>query len=227
MELANIVPWGRSFNEYQAMFSLSATDLKQNILGCGDGPASFNAELTEAGGKIISVDPIYQFNSQQIRSRIEQVYPEVISQVAKNVDDFVWETIANVEELGHVRMKAMDVFLKDYTQGRLSGRYIETSLPDLPFKNAEFELALCSHYLFLYSEHIDQTQHILSIKELCRVAKEVRIYPLLGLDGKQSKHLQPVILSLKNSGFDVLLQTVDYQFQKGATEMLRVKNVYS
>ena len=49
MELENIVPWGRSFNEYQAMFALSAADLQKSMLGCGDGPACFNAQLTKAG----------------------------------------------------------------------------------------------------------------------------------------------------------------------------------
>ena len=41
--LDRIVPWGRTFDEYRAMFALSTTDLEGRILGCGDGPASFNA----------------------------------------------------------------------------------------------------------------------------------------------------------------------------------------
>ena len=227
MELSHIVPWGRSFNEYQEMFCLSTADLNRKILGCGDGPACFNAELTKAGGNVVSIDPIYQFNTQQIRSRIEQVYPEVISQVSNHTDDFVWNTIGNVEELGRIRMQAMENFLNDFEQGKALGRYREASLPVLPFKQAEFDLALCSHYLFLYSEQLDQSQHILSIKELCRVAKEVRVYPLLGLDGIKSKHLEPVINSLKTSEFKVSFQAVNYQFQKGATEMLVIKNVHS
>lgn len=225
MKLTSVVPWGRSFNEYQAMFSLNESDLKKTILGCGDGPASFNAELTKIGAHVKSVDPVYQFNSQQIRSRIEQVNPEVLSQVSKNADDFIWKTIANVNELGRLRMEAMENFLNDYEQGKKLGRYIDASLPKLPFQDAEFDLALCSHYLFLYSEQVDQTQHVLSINELCRVANEVRVYPLLALDGSQSKHLEPVISQLKEREFDVSLQTVDYQFQKGATQMLVVKNV--
>jgi len=227
MELNNIVPWGRSFKEYQAMFSLSAEDLDSRILGCGDGPASFNTELTKAGGSIVSLDPIYQFSSEQIHSRIDRVYPEVLSQVAKNRDNFIWDSIANVDELGHVRMQAMKSFLNDYEQGKMSGRYKEGKLPVLPFNNAEFDLALCSHYLFLYSDHVDQDQHFLSINELCRVANEVRVYPLLALDGKKSKHLESIINLLKTNGLDVSLQAVNYQFQKGATEMLVIKNVHS
>jgi len=223
MELENIVPWGRSFNEYQAMFALSATDLQKSILGCGDGPACFNAQLTKAGGHIVSIDPVYQFNSAQIRSRITQVYPQVMSQVAKNEADYIWTTIANVEELGRVRMEAMECFLNDFEQGKAAGRYRQAALPELPFTGSEFELALCSHYLFLYSAHVDQAQHILSMLELCRAANEVRVYPLLSLDGTRSIHLEPVISQLKKNGFEVALQTVSYQFQKGATEMLVVK----
>ena len=38
-------PWGRNLAEYSAMFKLSSTELEASILGCGDGPASFNAEM--------------------------------------------------------------------------------------------------------------------------------------------------------------------------------------
>ena len=31
-----IVPWGRSFDEYVAMFSLTKADLAEGILGCAD-----------------------------------------------------------------------------------------------------------------------------------------------------------------------------------------------
>jgi len=134
MELTSVVPWGRSFSEYQAMFSLTESDLTKTILGCGDGPASFNAELTKAAGHVTSVDPVYQFNSQQIRSRIEQVYPEVMSQVIKNSDDFIWKTMTNIDELGRLRMAAMENFLNDFEQGKEAGRYIDASLPILPFK---------------------------------------------------------------------------------------------
>jgi len=226
VELSEIVPWGRSLSEYREMFSLSDNDLKKNILGCGDGPASFNAELSKVGNNIISIDPIYQFSTKEIRSRIDEIYPQIISQVAKNTEDYVWKGITSVEAMGSARMDAMQNFLGDYEQGKKSGRYITASLPTLPFKNAEFELALCSHYLFLYSEHVNQEQHILSMEELCRVASEVRVYPLLSIDNNQvSPHLEPVTAALKKSGFSTSLVPVKYEFQKGATEMLVVKCV--
>ena len=223
MELKDIVPWGRSFNEYKEMFSLNADDLKKRILGCGDGPASFNAELTKSGGNVVSADPLYQFSSIQIVERIRDVYPVVMADTAKNINDYIWKSIANIEELGKTRMNAMEKFLNDYKKGKETGRYITASLPVLPFKDQEFNLALCSHYLFLYSDHVSQAEHILSIQELCRVAKEVRIYPLLSLSGVKSPHLNPVIQSLREKSIKISFERVEYQFQKGATEMLVAK----
>ncbi|WP_202405558.1 MULTISPECIES: hypothetical protein [Halomonadaceae] len=71
MELDHVVPWGRSFEEYQRMFNLAPADLDKRILGCGDGPASFHATLTARGGRVakevrvfplVSLDPVdYRF----------------------------------------------------------------------------------------------------------------------------------------------------------------------
>jgi hypothetical protein len=49
------------------MFSLNPADFERKIMGCGDGSASFNAELTKRGGNITSVDPVYYFSADQIR----------------------------------------------------------------------------------------------------------------------------------------------------------------
>ncbi len=64
--LEKVVPWGRSYDEYVSMFDLSGIDLGLRILGCGDGPAAFNTVLTKQGGNIVSIDPIYVFEAEQI-----------------------------------------------------------------------------------------------------------------------------------------------------------------
>ena len=71
MKLEQVVPWGRSMGEYVHMFDLSEVDLARTILGVGDGPASFNAEMHARGRRVVSCDPIYVFKSDQIRSRVE------------------------------------------------------------------------------------------------------------------------------------------------------------
>ena len=224
MKLDSIVPWGRSCEEYRSMFNLIDSDLKKSILGCSDGPASFNAELTKCGGNVVSADPVYQFSAEQIRHRISEVYPQIMSQMKENADSYIWTNILNVAELGQVRMTAMQLFLSDYEAGQQALRYVNASLPALPFDDRQFELALCSHFLFLYSDHFDLALHLQGMKELCRVADEVRVYPLLSLDGRLSRHLSAVIDALAEEGIHTSLQTVRYQFQRGATKMLVAKS---
>ena len=52
-------------------------------------------------------------------------------------------------------MTAMRRFLADFARGKCEGRYLDASLPDLPFEDNGFDLALSSHFLFLYSEQFD------------------------------------------------------------------------
>ena len=91
--------------------------------------------------------------------------------------------------LKRVRMTAMRAFLDDYAPGRAEGRYLDAGLPSLPFADGAFDLALCSHFLFLYSQQFDAAFHVQSIRELCRVAREVRVFPLLALGAQPSPHL--------------------------------------
>ncbi len=88
-------------------------DLSKRILGCGDGPAGFNCELTVRGGRVVSSDPIYRFSADEIVVRIEETYPVVLQQTRQNANGFVWTTIQSVEQLGQVRMTAMGKFLSE------------------------------------------------------------------------------------------------------------------
>jgi hypothetical protein len=177
MELKNIVPWGRTLKEYKEMFLLDENDLQKTILGCGDGPASFNAELTSLSGSVVSIDPTYAFTKEELSTRIDEVAEEIMKQVRKNEHSFVWKNIKNPNELYFMRRGAMRSFLDDYEQGLKEGRYIHEELPQLSFSEKAFDLALSSHFLFLYSEHLDFEFHLLAIEEMLRVAKEVRIFP--------------------------------------------------
>ena len=222
--LEEVVPWGRSFEEYQAMFALSDKDLSEPILGCADGPASFNTGLTKRGGNIVSADPLYRFSREEIRNRIDQVFETVLGETRKNAHEFVWEMIPSVEALGRRRREAMDDFLDDYPEGLDEERYIDASLPELPFREKEFDLALCSHYLFLYSPHLSHDFHLRSIRELCRVAREVRIFPLLELGAVPSRHLDEIQKDLQEQGYTVSIVPVDYEFQRGGNRMMKVRN---
>ena len=147
--LDKVVPWGRSFEEYINLFDLAETDLQRRILGCGDGPAGFNAELTKRGGNVVSIDPIYAFDAAQVKNRVAKTYDTVMAQMRKNQNDYVWCAISSVEELGRIRMSAMDDFLSDFESGKREGRYVAGELPSLPFESDAFDVALSSHFLFL------------------------------------------------------------------------------
>jgi len=94
---------------------------------------------------------------------------------------FVWKRIKTPEDLGKVRLAAMKKFLTDFDGGKLAGRYVSGELPDLPFGANAFDLAVCSHFLFLYSDILSLEFHQRAIEEMCRVAQEARIFPLLEL----------------------------------------------
>jgi len=91
--LDEVVPWGRSYDEYVRMFDLSEFDLGLRILGCGDGPAAFNAVLAGGGGTVLSVDPLYMFKVAQIEERIAATCEAVLAQLRGNQNDYVWREI--------------------------------------------------------------------------------------------------------------------------------------
>lgn len=223
--LDKVVPWGRSYDEYVSMFNLTDNDLSLRILGCGDGPAAFNAALTKRGGSVVSVDPIYVFGTEQIRSRVTETYETVIAQMYKNQDDYVWENIPSVEQLGKIRMSAMEDFFSDFSKGKQNSRYVAGELPSLPFGSEQFDIALSSHFLFLYSAHLSVAFHIQAVQEMLRVAREVRIFPLLALDGVSSPHLKSVTDYFSAKGLSVNTLHVPYEFQRGGNEMLVIKPV--
>jgi ubiquinone/menaquinone biosynthesis C-methylase UbiE len=113
-------------------------------------------------------------------------------------------------------------FLMDYEEGKEEGRYLDEALPSLSFPDNHFDLALSSHFLFLYSEHLDESFHFKAIEEMLRVAKEVRIFPLVMLDNERSPYVDTVIQLLQEKGYSSEIVKTAYEFQKGANEMLKI-----
>lgn len=220
--LKQIIPIGRTLHEYQLMFALTEVHQNLKILGCGDGPASFNTEWTARGGSVISLDPIYEFSGAEIKQRFDAVIDDVIANVDATSDRWVWGFQKNPSGLRANRVAAMERFLADYERGKREGRYQMGELPTLQFQDGAFDLALCSHLLLLYAHLLSLDFHVASLRELCRVAKEVRVFPLLDLVGNRSEHLDPLRLALAREGIATVIEQVDYEFQKGGNQMLRV-----
>ena len=222
-KLERIVPWGRSFDEYRRMFALSASDLTSTILGCADGPASFNAEGTAKGCSITSCDPIYTLGRDAIRQRIVETSAEIIEYARQNLEEFVWsDQIRDPESLGRYRMSTMDRFLADFNAGLSSARYVAAELPRLPFEDDRFEIAVCSHFLFLYSSQLSEQFHFDAIEELLRVANEIRMFPLTQLGSTRSPYVEIVAAAFQQKQYRVAVETVNYEFQRGGNQMMRI-----
>ena len=204
------------------MFGLTPQDLDGKILDCAAGPTSFNAEGTQKGCRITSCDPLYRFTAEEIANRIDESYDMVVTGAMANRDRYVWEEIGSPVRMGEARMAAMRRFLEDFPAGLEKGRYHPHALPSLGFEDSQFDLALSSHFLFTYSEQLSADFHVAAIKEMCRVADETRVFPLLNYDGWPSRLLHPIISKLRTQRYRAELQRVPYEFQKGGDRLLSV-----
>jgi hypothetical protein len=220
-ELNSVVPWGRTRNEYEKMFMLTSSDLKKQIISFGDGPASFNAEMTVSGNNVKSLDPIYQFTVEQLRQRIDETSEQIVKQMEANRDKFVWSAIKSVDELKAMRMGAMKVFLSDFEAGLNEQRYIPHLLPAVTnFADNTFEIGLSSHFLLLY-EKLGLEFHKASITEMMRICREVRIFPVLNLNAEVPQFMDD-LLTFLNANYNTKIVEVDYEFQKDGNKMLLI-----
>lgn len=221
--LDEAVPWGRNRVEYAAFFDLAELAPATRVLDCAGGPSSFTAEMSALGFPVVAADPLYRLTRAEIKLRIELGREQVMAAVRAGRDRFVWDAYGTPEGLEATRLSAMKLFLADYEAGQAAGRYIAAGLPALPFGDRAFDLALASHFLFLYGARFDRAFHLAGLRELCRVAREVRIFPLVDLAGRRSAHLEPALAMLAAAGLTAELAEVGYQFQKGGNQMLRIR----
>ena len=211
--------------EYDLMFNLTSDDLARGVLDCGGGPASFTAELSASGYRAVSIDPLYSFSGTEIRTRFEAIVEPMKSQIRATPADWTWSYHRDPDDLCANRRAALERFLADYEMGLRERRYVTGELPSLPFDSGAFGLAVCSHLLFLYSDLLSEAFHVQSVLELCRVAHEVRVFPLLTLRREPSPHIAAVRSALDSQGLTSEIVRVDYELQRGGNQMLRVFRV--
>ncbi len=224
VKLKEVVPLGRSFDEYRFMFNLSRDDLDKRIIGVGDGPASFNAEMREMGKIVVSVDPIYFFTAKDIARKFDKLFDNVIEQVRNTPGDWTWTYHMSPDDLRDHRRKALSKFATDFETGKKEGRYLTGELPALEFQDGTFDIALCSHFLFLYSDHYDYNFHKAAIYEMLRVANDVRVFPLVDLMLNRSPYLEQLSKELEADGYTVKIKKVPYEIQRGGNEMMWIYN---
>ena len=222
IHLDQVIPFGRSFREYELIFNLTADDCRKTILDCGGGPSSFNADLTARGGRVVSFDPLYELPAAHIKQRFLETIDGVIEQIDRTPGNWVWTYHRGSADLRRNREAALCAFLVDYEAGLAAGRYVHASLPTLPFANDRFDLALSSHLLFLYSDLLSWEFHLASVREILRVSTELRIFPLLTLGCTRSPYVGPLRASLEAEGWRVSIERVGYELQRGGNEMMRI-----
>jgi ubiquinone/menaquinone biosynthesis C-methylase UbiE len=144
-----IVPWGRTAIEYEAFFGLADVPQTARVLDCGAGPASFCAEWTRKGRRVVAADPVYARPAQEIGAGFGHTADQMLEGMRRAHGRFRWAEYGSPEGVVEVRRTALKEFLEDLNEERAAGRYVAAGLPHLPFPSGTFDLVLCSHLLFL------------------------------------------------------------------------------
>jgi hypothetical protein len=216
---------GRSFQEYMSMFKLDPEFLEEKtILDCAAGTSSFTPVMGNQGYNVTALDPIYGLGYGLVEERSIDDFHTLIKAHSGLEHKVDWSFFQNSKNMIEERIKSCKEFIDDYKVFK-GLRYVEGKLPQLPFTNNQFSLTLCSHLLFLYDDRLDYQFHLESIREMLRVtAGEVRIYPLVNLQGNGEKsHFVNLIKEDLTHEVNVELVEVDYRFRKGGNEMMKIK----
>ncbi|MBZ0303075.1 MAG: hypothetical protein K8J31_25235, partial [Anaerolineae bacterium] len=137
-------------------------------------------------------------------------------------DMYVWDQFADVAALTVEREKAYTRFVADYRE-QGTRRYVPAAYPATDFADDQFTLALASHFLLMYDEHLTYDFHQATLKELLRVtSREVRLFPLINLRYQRSPFVARLMQDPTFAHCTFEIVPVDYEFMKGGSEMLRV-----
>jgi ubiquinone/menaquinone biosynthesis C-methylase UbiE len=167
------------------------------------------------------VDPIYDLPPRDVAARFESVSVRMLEGMRAAHERFRWEQYGSPEAVVDRRRAALDAFVADREAGARAGRYVAARIEALPFAAGSFDLVLSSHLLFLYSDEIDLETHVAALREMLRVGREVRVFPLVDMHGKPSTHLPRVIERLRAAAVPEIVP-VPFEFQAGASRMLRL-----
>lgn len=173
----------RSYQEYIDMFGLSRESLRgRKVLDLAAGASSFAAEASGLAD-VTACDPRYGLTAEQLEAEGEAEIETSTAKLERLQEQFLWDYYGNLSRHRAGRERSLKRFAEDFrTHG--AARYAAGSLPKLPFEAECFDLALVSHFLFLYGEQFDYDFHRAAFEELVRVTRpggEIRVYPLVTL----------------------------------------------
>jgi SAM-dependent methyltransferase len=216
---------GRTYREYLDMFGLGEGLLREGpVLDCPAGPSSFAAEGAGKGLDVVACDALYGHAGEELHKRGLDDIAHVFERFDRVAHLYLWKYYTDREEVVSLRTRALESFVRDFEKGKPEGRYVEASLPWLPFADGSFPLVLSANFLFLYGDRVDFGFHMASLRELLRVCSgEVRVFPLAGLDARPYPRLDEIVRALKAGGALVETVGVPFEFQRGANMMLKLR----
>jgi hypothetical protein len=217
--IGEIIVSSRPYDEYLAMFGLSEGEaLAGPVLDCPGGAGPFAAEVRARGGEAVSADPAYALPPADIVEQARAGLEHGIRYLDENRDSYLWTFFSSLDDLRRRRGAALEAFAADFAGP--DGRYVTAALPDLPFAGGAFRLALSAYLLFAYPDHLDAAAHERALRELLRVGREVRVFPLIDTAYARHPAIDDLRRALARDGADSEVRRVDYEFQRGGNEVL-------
>ncbi|HAT9717505.1 TPA: hypothetical protein JBD64_06810 [Legionella pneumophila subsp. pneumophila] len=221
--MRKLVLWGHGIEDYREMFDLPQGVENLRLLEYGCGPSAVNYQQTQVKKKgVVSCDPLFVLDKDTLLAKAKMIFANMAEEVRQHQDQFDFSRNGSLDKLLQERQEGMKQFFADYEQGKADGRYLGLTDYHLPFADFTFDFALSSHYFF--ADLDDQTVdfHLIAIRELARVAKEVRIFPLIDREGNTSQFLGPVLLGLQQENYGVEVREAAFHLYKSGNAMLRV-----
>lgn len=218
--IGDIIVTARPFDEYAAMFHLTDDDLLAGpVLDCPAGASGFAAGARALGADVTAVDPEYRVSHDDLMLRARRDTEFGNRYVRDTEDTYAWGFFRDVDDHLARRMAALDAF--DVDRRGHPHRYVTGALPDLPFDDGAFRMAVSSHLLFVYPDHFGYGDHLRCMRELVRVVThEVRIFPLVDTTTAPWPHLARLREDLAADGVSSEVHPVEYEFIRRGDEML-------
>jgi hypothetical protein len=213
---------GYHIDDYRQMFGLVDADFNASLLEYCSGVTAVNAELHARHQSMTSCDPWFANDLTHLEQLAHSNFKAAVHALQQRSPQSNSSHQTALAALIDTRRKGIEAGLNDYESGRSQKRYLPLENHRLPFDDFMFDIALCANWFFSDIKQQDVEFHVDSIRELVRVAKEVRIFPLVGENGEPSSLLGPTLLKLQQANFGVEIRKVDVHAPMNGDAMLRV-----
>ena len=187
---------GRSAEEIRALFALDERPLPPGpVLDCAAGASAWVAEARGDHVPAVACDPGYAPGSTSLARRARrdaEALPGILGPLRWL---FALDRYRDSPAWAAASAGALERFAADVVGPGRGRSYVAAALPDLPFRDRTFAGALCGRFLFLDLGGTTGAQPPRgAVRELVRVAREVRIAPVAapaGLPGRVVEGVGP------------------------------------